>query len=90
LFLAQRDHNNRLMLKLTVVVVSYNVISLLRDCLESVAVSAAASADWLAVEVVVVDNASGDGSPAMVAAGGGLSPRASDRLRRKFGLYRRQ
>ncbi|HRJ44242.1 MAG: glycosyltransferase family 2 protein [Caldilineaceae bacterium] len=68
MFLAQRDHNNRLMLKLTVVVVSYNVISLLRDCLESVAVSAAASADWLAVEVVVVDNASGDGSPAMVAA----------------------
>ncbi|MFZ1753020.1 MAG: glycosyltransferase family 2 protein [Caldilineaceae bacterium] len=57
------------MLHLTVAIVSYNVVSLLRDCLESIAASATLSADWLAVEVVVVDNASTDGSAAMVAAG---------------------
>ncbi len=56
------------MLRLTVVIVSYNVASLLRDCLRSIATSAACSADWLAVDVLVVDNASADGSAALVAA----------------------
>jgi len=54
------------MLKLTVVIVSYNVADILRDCLESVTASAAASADWLAVDVVVVDNASADNSAEMI------------------------
>lgn len=56
------------MLHLTVIVVSYNVASLLRNCLHSIAASAAHSADWLWVDVVVVDNASLDNSAAMVAA----------------------
>jgi N-acetylglucosaminyl-diphospho-decaprenol L-rhamnosyltransferase len=56
------------MLRLTVVVVSYNVLSLLRNCLHSIAASTAQSADWLSVDVVVVDNASADDSGAMVAA----------------------
>lgn len=56
------------MLKLVVIVVSYNVASLLRDCLRSIAASMVTSADWLAVDVLVVDNASRDGSAAMVAA----------------------
>lgn len=55
------------MLRLTIVIVSYNVVSLLRNCLHSIAVSTAHSADWLSVDVVVVDNASADGSVAMVA-----------------------
>src|SRR5919202_1706821 len=49
---------------LTVVVVSYNVAELLRRCLESVFYSFAAAG--LPPHVVVVDNASSDGSPAMV------------------------
>lgn len=47
----------------SVVVVSYNTRDLLRECLRSVFASAAAVR-----EVFVVDNASADGSPAMVAA----------------------
>jgi GT2 family glycosyltransferase len=47
----------------SVVVVSYNTRDLLRQCLQSVAASA-----HRPVEVFVVDNASGDGSQAMVAA----------------------
>jgi len=54
--------------RLTVVVVSYNVVALLRNCLHSVIASAAHSAQWLSVDVVVVDNASQDDSAAMVAA----------------------
>lgn len=54
------------MLRLTIVIVSYNVVSLLRNCLHSIAVSTAHSADWLSVDVVVVDNASADSSAAMV------------------------
>jgi len=56
------------MLRLTVVIVSYNVASLLRNCLHSIAAYAAHSADWLSVDVLVVDNASADDSAAMVAA----------------------
>jgi len=51
----------------SVVVVSYNTRDLLAECLHSVAASAQDSA--LAVETFVVDNASRDGSAAMVAAG---------------------
>lgn len=48
---------------LSVVVVSYNTRDLLRDCLRSVYASATVPR-----EVFVVDNASRDGSPAMVSA----------------------
>jgi hypothetical protein len=49
---------------LSVVIVSWNVRELLRDCLRSV------EQGWgeLAIEVIVVDSASIDGSPAMVTA----------------------
>jgi len=49
---------------LSVVVVSWNVVNLLRDCLGSIA----AGADGLLPEIIVVDNASADGSAAMVRA----------------------
>jgi GT2 family glycosyltransferase len=52
---------------LSVIIVSYNVRELLRDCLRSVFASAARSGDWLHVTVTVVDNASQDGSAQMVA-----------------------
>ena len=56
------------MQNLAVVIVSYNVVSLLRDCLHSIAASADRCAGWLTVDVLVVENASVDGSAAMVAA----------------------
>ncbi len=52
---------------LAVVIVSYNVRELLGRCLESVFASAGRSGDWLRVDVLVVDNASRDGSAQMVA-----------------------
>ncbi len=52
---------------LAVVIVSYNVSALLHACLESLLASLA-SAPELAAEVWVVDNASADGSAAMVQA----------------------
>ncbi len=55
------------MSRLAVVIVSYNVRELLRRCLQSVYASARQSADWLAVDVHVVDNASHDSSAQMVA-----------------------
>ncbi|MBK8045807.1 MAG: glycosyltransferase family 2 protein [Anaerolineales bacterium] len=55
-------------LTLAVVVVSYNVRELLRQCLASVLASAARTQDRLSVEIVVIDNASRDGSAGMVAA----------------------
>ncbi len=54
--------------QLAVIVVSYNVRDLLRTCLRSVAATARRAADQLDVRTVVVDNASSDGSAAMVAA----------------------
>ena len=54
--------------QLAVIVVSYNVRDLLRACLRSVAAAARRAADQLDVRTVVVDNASSDGSAAMVAA----------------------
>jgi GT2 family glycosyltransferase len=53
--------------RLAVVIVSYNTWDLLRSCLRSVFASATRTADRLDVDVVVVDNASQDGSAAMVA-----------------------
>lgn len=49
---------------LAVVVASFNVAPLLKDCLESIETARGA----LEVEVVVVDNDSSDGSPEMVSA----------------------
>ncbi|MBX3011096.1 MAG: glycosyltransferase family 2 protein [Caldilineaceae bacterium] len=55
-------------MRLAVIILSYNTRDLLRQSLTSVLASAALTADRLAVDVLVVDNASHDGSPAMVAA----------------------
>ncbi|HID85816.1 MAG TPA: glycosyltransferase, partial [Anaerolineae bacterium] len=54
------------MVDLSVIVVSYNTRDLLRVCLESVIASVQSSASSLSYEVFVVDNASSDGSAAMV------------------------
>lgn len=54
------------MLECSVIVVSWNVRDLLRRCLESVRRELAANA--VSAEIIVVDNASADGSPAMVRA----------------------
>ena len=51
------------MLDLTVIIVSWNVRDLLRRCLQSIL-----TAQGLQIEIVVVDNASTDGSPEMVRA----------------------
>jgi N-acetylglucosaminyl-diphospho-decaprenol L-rhamnosyltransferase len=56
------------MTSLSIIVVSYNVRDLLRTCLHSIFASASHSAEWLNVDVIVVDNASHDGSADMVAA----------------------
>lgn len=48
---------------LSIVIVNWNTLELTRDCLESVF----AGLDGLDAEVIVVDNASDDGSPEMVA-----------------------
>jgi N-acetylglucosaminyl-diphospho-decaprenol L-rhamnosyltransferase len=48
----------------SVLIVSYNARELLRECIESILCE---QGDGLAVEVIVVDNASADGSAAMVA-----------------------
>lgn len=51
-------------LDLSILIVSYNTLPLLRQCLSSIQ----ANAQDLSHEVIVVDNASRDGSPHMVAA----------------------
>jgi GT2 family glycosyltransferase len=51
---------------LAIVIVSWNVRELLRRCLRAVAASMAGSG--IAYEILVVDNASGDGTPAMLRA----------------------
>ena len=53
--------------RLAVVIVSYNTRELLRSCLRSVFASATRTADRLDVDVIVVDNASQDGSASMAA-----------------------
>lgn len=52
---------------LSIVIVSYNVRDLLRDCLRSIQASLALNPE-LAAEILVVDNASTDGSARMVSA----------------------
>jgi N-acetylglucosaminyl-diphospho-decaprenol L-rhamnosyltransferase len=62
------------MVDLTVIIVSWNVRELLRQCLFSLtralpfAPVGACSVDGRTIQVIVVDNASSDGSPEMVAA----------------------
>ena len=51
-------------LDLSIIIVSWNVKDLLRVCLQSICDT---TPPWLRYEVFVVDNASHDGSPAMVA-----------------------
>ncbi len=55
------------MIDLTIIIVSWNVRDLLRRCLRSIQDSALATGN-LQVEIIVVDNASSDGSPEMVVA----------------------
>jgi GT2 family glycosyltransferase len=50
-----------------VVIVNFNTCALLRDCLHSLQ-AAAAEVAWIDLRIVVVENASGDGSAAMVRA----------------------
>lgn len=52
--------------RLAVIIVNYNTCALLRQCIRSVLESAGLSSDRLHVELVVVDNASVDGSSEMV------------------------
>jgi GT2 family glycosyltransferase len=47
---------------LAIVILNYNTCALLRDCLRSLQVAA----QELSVEIIVVDNASSDGSAALV------------------------
>lgn len=54
-------------MRLAVVIVSYNTVDLLRACLTSLREAARELAPALEIEVVVVDNASGDESAMMVA-----------------------
>lgn len=51
-------------LRLTIIVVNWNTVSLLRDCLDSLL----GQEMGVTHEIIVVDNASADGSPQMVAA----------------------
>jgi hypothetical protein len=60
--------NNHRIPRLAVVIISYNTCSLLRLCISSVLASAETSRDQLHVHLIVVDNASADGSAAMVQA----------------------
>lgn len=53
--------------RLAVIIVSYNTCDLLVGCLRALLHGAAASADQLTLDVIVVDNASTDGSAEMVA-----------------------
>jgi GT2 family glycosyltransferase len=54
--------------RLGVIIVSYNVRDLLRTCLRSVVAAAERAANQLDVRMIVVDNASSDGSAEMIAA----------------------
>ena len=53
-------------MRLAVIILSYNTCELLRQCLRSVFASAALAAPTLQTDVLVVDNASPDGSATMV------------------------
>ncbi len=54
-------------MRVAVIILSYNTRDLLRQSIKSVLASAALTADRLTVDVVVVDNASHDGSRHMIA-----------------------
>lgn len=54
-------------IRVAVIIVSYNTAALLRNAIASVLQAASQAGEWLALDVVVVDNASSDGSAAMVA-----------------------
>jgi len=56
------------MADLTVIVVSWNVRDLLRRCLASLSASPSAASPRIEIEIIVVDNASADGSADMVRA----------------------
>ena len=56
------------MIDLTVVIVNWNVRDLLRCCLQSIEAEASQAVGGFALEIVVVDNASTDGSVEMVRA----------------------
>ncbi|MGA2537308.1 MAG: glycosyltransferase family 2 protein [Terracidiphilus sp.] len=51
----------------SIIVVSFNTKDLLRDCIQSILDECNRLSDGLSAEILVVDNASGDGSAAMVA-----------------------
>ena len=51
----------------SIIVVSFNTRDLLRECLQSILAECARLPQGMAAEVLVVDNASSDGSPEMVA-----------------------
>ncbi len=55
------------MKRLAIIIVSYNTRALLRACLASIKAATASSDASFSVEVLVIDNASEDGSAAMVA-----------------------
>jgi N-acetylglucosaminyl-diphospho-decaprenol L-rhamnosyltransferase len=64
--MVEHQTNRPAISRLAVVIVSYNVCPLLRNCLRSLQTAAAATPN-LAVDLHVVDNASADGSADMVA-----------------------
>ena len=70
-------------MRLAIVIVSHNTCDLLRNCLHSVFAAADRSSLALDVDVVVVDNASHDGSVKMVAAS---FPSAVDCAQRNLGF----
>lgn len=53
--------------RLAVIIVSFNTRDLLRECLRSLLLSVGREATWLTTDIIVVDNASSDGSAEMVA-----------------------
>jgi GT2 family glycosyltransferase len=52
----------------SVIVVSFNTRDLLRECIQSIVAECERLTDGLTAEILVVDNASSDGSPEMVAS----------------------
>ncbi len=59
--------NNLQTTRLAIIIVNYNTVEQLHGCLSSLRSSLARALPWPATDIVVVDNASSDGSAAMVA-----------------------